>query len=139
MVILLRVQPKDFNTYGARRGNDDIMKRGTFANIRLLNKFMARQMPKTLHIPSGETVGLSPPSLFPLRVPWPQMDVWDAAERYAKAGTPVIILAGKEYGSGSSRDWAAKGPYLQASPILLCLPSHTLLFPGREGGAGGVL
>jgi len=88
--------PKEFNSYGARRGNDDIMARGTFANIRLVNKLVSKSGPRTLHIPSGE-----------------EMDVFDVAQRYVSEGNQVIILAGKEYGSGSSRDWAAKGPYLQ--------------------------
>ncbi|KAM5300351.1 cytoplasmic aconitate hydratase [Ctenodactylus gundi] len=87
--------PREFNSYGSRRGNDAIMARGTFANIRLLNKFLNKQAPQTVHLPSGET-----------------LDVFDAAERYQQAGLPLIVLAGKEYGSGSSRDWAAKGPYL---------------------------
>uniref|UniRef100_A0A8D0E843 Cytoplasmic aconitate hydratase n=1 Tax=Salvator merianae TaxID=96440 RepID=A0A8D0E843_SALMN len=87
--------PRDFNSYGSRRGNDAVMARGTFANIRLLNKFLNKQAPKTIHFPSGETV-----------------DVYDASERYQQEGHPLIVLAGKEYGSGSSRDWAAKGPFL---------------------------
>uniref|UniRef100_A0A8C9P1E1 Aconitase 1 n=1 Tax=Spermophilus dauricus TaxID=99837 RepID=A0A8C9P1E1_SPEDA len=87
--------PRDFNSYGSRRGNDAIMAWGTFANIRLLNKFLNKQAPQTIHLPSGET-----------------LDVFDAAERYQQAGLPLIVLAGKEYGSGSSRDWAAKGPFL---------------------------
>lgn len=87
--------PREFNSYGSRRGNDAIMARGTFANIRLLNKFLNKQAPQTVHLPSGET-----------------LDVFDAAERYQQAGLPLIVLAGKEYGSGSSRDWAAKGPFL---------------------------
>lgn len=86
---------REFNSYGSRRGNDAVMARGTFANIRLFNKFLNKQAPQTLHLPSGET-----------------LDVFDAAERYQQAGLPLIILAGKEYGSGSSRDWAAKGPFL---------------------------
>jgi aconitate hydratase len=91
------ITPKDFNTYGSRRGNDEIMSRGTFANIRLINKLMGGKTgPRTIHMPSGE-----------------EMDIFDAAMRYKKDKQPVIILAGKEYGSGSSRDWAAKGPYLQ--------------------------
>lgn len=90
------VEPKHFNTYGARRGNDEVMARGTFANVRLMNKLAEGQGPKTTHIPSGEV-----------------MSVFDAAEKYQNDGQHLIILAGKEYGSGSSRDWAAKGPYLQ--------------------------
>uniref|UniRef100_A0A8C8Z9Q7 Cytoplasmic aconitate hydratase n=1 Tax=Prolemur simus TaxID=1328070 RepID=A0A8C8Z9Q7_PROSS len=87
--------PREFNSYGSRRGNDAIMARGTFANIRLLNKFLNKQAPQTIHLPSGEI-----------------LDVFDAAERYQQEGLPLIVLAGKEYGSGSSRDWAAKGPFL---------------------------
>ncbi|XP_062849702.1 iron-responsive element-binding protein 2 [Trichomycterus rosablanca] len=90
-----RLTPREFNSYGARRGNDAVMTRGTFANIKLQNRLMGKTGPKTLHIPSGQT-----------------MDVFEAAELYQKDGVPLIILAGKEYGSGSSRDWAAKGPYL---------------------------
>ncbi|KJH47135.1 aconitate hydratase 1 [Dictyocaulus viviparus] len=89
------VSSSDFNTYGARRGNDEIMARGTFANIRLVNKLASKVGPYTLHIPSGK-----------------EYDVYDAAVQYANEGHPVIVLAGKEYGCGSSRDWAAKGPYL---------------------------
>lgn len=89
------IAPKDFNSYGSRRGNDAVMARGTFANIRLVNKLVGKPGPKTLHVPSGET-----------------MDVFDAAEKYRESGQQVIILAGKEYGSGSSRDWAAKGPWM---------------------------
>uniref|UniRef100_A0A7N8WRL2 Cytoplasmic aconitate hydratase n=1 Tax=Mastacembelus armatus TaxID=205130 RepID=A0A7N8WRL2_9TELE len=87
--------PRDFNSYGSRRGNDAVMARGTFANIRLFNKFLNKQAPQTIHLPTGET-----------------LDVFDAAERYRQSGVPLLILAGKEYGSGSSRDWAAKGPFL---------------------------
>jgi aconitate hydratase len=90
------VQPADFNQYGARRGNHEVMMRGTFANIRLRNLLLpGTEGGVTLHIPSGE-----------------QMSIYDAAMRYKLAGTPLIILAGKEYGSGSSRDWAAKGTML---------------------------
>lgn len=94
--------PRQFNSYGSRRGNDAVMARGTFANIRLVNKFLNKQGPQTLHLPSGET-----------------LDVYDAAERYQQDEHPLIILAGKEYGSGSSRDWAAKGPYLQGIKAVL--------------------
>merc|ERR1712141_314673 len=90
------VVPREFNSYGSRRGNGAIMARGTFANIRLVNKLNnGKAGPKTLHIPSSEIV-----------------DIFDAAQRYHEAGTPLMILAGKDYGSGSSRDWAAKGPFL---------------------------
>ncbi|CAN7048495.1 unnamed protein product [Brassica oleracea var. botrytis] len=91
------VDRKDFNSYGSRRGNDEIMARGTFANIRIVNKLMNGEVgPKTVHIPSGE-----------------KLSVFDAAMRYKSSGEDTIILAGAEYGSGSSRDWAAKGPMLQ--------------------------
>uniref|UniRef100_A0A6M2DYK7 aconitate hydratase n=1 Tax=Xenopsylla cheopis TaxID=163159 RepID=A0A6M2DYK7_XENCH len=86
---------RNFNSYGSRRGNDDVMARGTFANIRLVNKLVAKPGPRTIHVPSGE-----------------EMDIFDCAERYGKEGVPLIALVGKDYGSGSSRDWAAKGPYL---------------------------
>ncbi|KAE9413401.1 hypothetical protein Angca_007143 [Angiostrongylus cantonensis] len=90
------VSPDEFNTYGARRGNDEVMARGTFANIRLVNKLATKVGPYTLYVPSGM-----------------ESHVYDVAMKYADEGSPVIILAGKEYGCGSSRDWAAKGPYLQ--------------------------
>ncbi len=90
------VLPKDFNQYGARRGNDQVMTRGAFANIRLKNLLIAPQEGGyTRHFPDGE-----------------KMTIFDAAMRYKAEDVPVIILAGKEYGAGSSRDWAAKGPML---------------------------
>ncbi|MCS6894714.1 MAG: aconitate hydratase AcnA [Bacteroidia bacterium] len=89
------VEPKDFNSYGARRGNHEVMMRGTFANVRLKNKLVDREGGWTIHHPTGEV-----------------LTVYDAAMRYQSEGTPLIVLAGKEYGSGSSRDWAAKGPNL---------------------------
>jgi len=90
------VDRKDFNSYGARRGNDQVMARGTFANIRLVNKFIGKAAPKTVHFPSEEV-----------------MDVFDAADKYISENVPLIILAGANYGSGSSRDWAAKGVWMQ--------------------------
>ncbi|KAM7364094.1 cytoplasmic aconitate hydratase-like isoform 2-T2 [Cochliomyia hominivorax] len=87
--------PKDFNSYGSRRGNDAIMARGTFANIRLVNKLITKTGPRTIHIPSQE-----------------EMDIFDCAERYREEGIPLVLVVGKDYGSGSSRDWAAKGPFL---------------------------
>jgi aconitate hydratase len=91
------VQPKDFNQYGTRRGNDLVMTRGTFANIRLKNLMVApREGNWTKHQPSGQ-----------------EMSIFDAAMKYQAEGVPTIVLAGKEYGTGSSRDWAAKGPMLQ--------------------------
>jgi aconitate hydratase len=90
------VKPADFNQYGARRGNHEVMVRGTFANIRLRNLLVpGTEGGVTVHIPSGE-----------------QMSIYDAAVRYKAEHTPLIVLAGKEYGSGSSRDWAAKGTLL---------------------------
>ncbi|KAK7891781.1 hypothetical protein WMY93_023744 [Mugilogobius chulae] len=90
-----RLTPRDFNSYGARRGNDAVMTRGTFASVKLHNRLIGKTGPKTLHIPTGQT-----------------MDVFEAAERYQRDSVPLIILAGKQYGSGNSRDWVAKGPYL---------------------------
>jgi aconitate hydratase len=90
------VQKADFNSYGARRGNHEVMMRGTFANIRLRNLLApGTEGGVTIHIPSGE-----------------QMSIYDAAMKYQAAGTPLVVLAGKEYGTGSSRDWAAKGTML---------------------------
>jgi aconitate hydratase len=90
------VQPRDFNSYGARRGNHHVMMRGTFANIRLRNELApGTEGPWTSHLPDGEV-----------------LSVFDAAERYAADAVPLGVIAGKEYGSGSSRDWAAKGPSL---------------------------
>lgn len=91
----LGVTQPNYNSYGSRRGNDEVMARGTFANIRLINKLASKPGPHTRHFPSRD-----------------EMSVYDAAQRYKKEGRPLIILAGKEYGSGSSRDWAAKGPHL---------------------------
>jgi aconitate hydratase len=90
------VERKDFNSYGARRGNHEVMIRGTFANVRLKNKLVPEaEGTWTVHVPSGE-----------------EMTIFDASQRYLADATPTIVLAGKEYGSGSSRDWAAKGPNL---------------------------
>ncbi len=87
---------KDFNSYGSRRGNDRVMTRGTFANIRIKNLMLSGvEGGETIHVPSGE-----------------RMSIYDAAMRYKAEGTPLIVLAGKEYGTGSSRDWAAKGTLL---------------------------
>ena len=90
------IAPGDFNSYGSRRGNHEVMVRGTFANVRLRNQLVpGSEGTWTAHLPDGE-----------------QMTIFAAAERYLAEGTPTIVLAGKEYGSGSSRDWAAKGPNL---------------------------
>jgi aconitate hydratase len=90
------VTQRDFNQYGARRGNHEVMMRGTFANVRLRNALVEREGGWTVHLPDGE-----------------ELPIWDAAERYEHEGVPLIVIAGREYGSGSSRDWAAKGPNLQ--------------------------
>ena len=90
------VENKDFNSYGSRRGNHEVMMRGTFANIRLRNQLApGTEGGVTRHLPDGEN-----------------MTIYDAAMRYADEGTPLVVLAGREYGSGSSRDWAAKGTRL---------------------------
>ncbi|HWX46277.1 MAG TPA: aconitate hydratase AcnA [Solirubrobacteraceae bacterium] len=97
----LGVAPRDFNSYGSRRGNHEVMMRGTFANIRIRNLLRdehGNALPEggvTLHLPDGE-----------------QLSIYDAAMRYAQEGVPLVVLAGREYGSGSSRDWAAKGTKL---------------------------
>jgi aconitate hydratase len=90
------VEPKDFNSYGARRGNHEVMMRGTFANIRLRNLMVPGvEGGVTVHLPGEE-----------------QISIYDAAMRYKQQGTPLVIIAGREYGTGSSRDWAAKGTML---------------------------
>lgn len=90
------VDQRDFNSYGSRRGNDRVMHRGTFANIRIRNQMApGTEGGWTRHVPSNE-----------------QMAIYDAAERYKAEGTPLVVLAGTEYGTGSSRDWAAKGTLL---------------------------
>jgi len=90
------VKPHEFNSYGARRGNHEVMMRGTFANIRLRNQLApGTEGGWTLYQPSGE-----------------KMSIYDAAVKYREAGVPLVVIAGKEYGSGSSRDWAAKGTRL---------------------------
>jgi aconitate hydratase len=89
------VEPAEFNSYGSRRGNHEVMIRGTFANVRLRNQLVDKEGGFTRHFPDGE-----------------EMTIYDAAMRYADEGTPLLVLAGKEYGSGSSRDWAAKGTAL---------------------------
>jgi aconitate hydratase len=91
------VAPKDFNSYGARRGNHEAMMRGTFANIRIRNKMVPEiEGGFTVHLPDGEP-----------------LSIYDAAMKYKEEGVPTVVIAGKEYGTGSSRDWAAKGPLLQ--------------------------
>lgn len=89
------VEKKNFNSYGSRRGNDEVMVRGTFANVRIKNKLSSKEGGYTVHLPTGK-----------------EMFVYDAALKYQEEKTPLIVLVGKEYGSGSSRDWAAKGTFL---------------------------
>ncbi|HKS12120.1 MAG TPA: aconitase family protein, partial [Pseudomonas sp.] len=90
------VEPRDFNSYGSRRGNHEVMMRGTFANIRIRNEMLGgEEGGNTLHVPSGE-----------------KLAIFDAAMRYQAEGTPLVVIAGQEYGTGSSRDWAAKGTNL---------------------------
>ncbi|HSN10128.1 MAG TPA: aconitate hydratase AcnA [Hanamia sp.] len=94
-LINLAVEKKDFNSYGSRRGNDEVMVRGTFANVRIRNFLVEKEGGFTKYLPTGE-----------------EMPVFDAAMKYKETKTPLVVLAGKEYGSGSSRDWAAKGTFL---------------------------
>jgi aconitate hydratase len=89
------VQPGDFNSYGSRRGNHEVMVRGTFANVRLRNKMVNVEGGYARHLPDGA-----------------EMSIFEASEKYIGEGVPLLVIAGKEYGSGSSRDWAAKGPLL---------------------------
>ena len=90
------VEPRDFNSYGSRRGNHEVMMRGTFANIRIRNEMLGgEEGGNTIYIPTGE-----------------KMSIYDAAMRYQASGTPLVVIAGQEYGTGSSRDWAAKGTNL---------------------------
>lgn len=89
------VEKKHFNSYGSRRGNDEVMVRGTFANVRINNQLSTREGGYTTYLPTGE-----------------EMTVYEASKKYMEHNTPLVVLAGKEYGSGSSRDWAAKGTFL---------------------------
>jgi aconitate hydratase len=89
------VQPADFNSYGARRGNHEVMMRGTFANIRIRNRMVEKEGGHTIYVPTGQ-----------------ELSIYDAAMKYQHDGTPLVVFAGKMYGAGSSRDWAAKGTYL---------------------------
>jgi len=97
------IERGDFNSYGARRGNHEVMVRGTFANVRLKNQLVpGSEGTWTVHVPSGE-----------------EMTIYAASERYLADGVPLVVLAGKEYGSGSSRDWAAKGPNLLGVKVVI--------------------
>ena len=110
---------RDFNSYGSRRGNHEVMIRGTFANVRLRNRLVGREGGFTRHFPDGE-----------------EMTIYDAAMRYAGEGVQLVVLAGKEYGSGSSRDWAAKGTALLGVRAVIAreLRAHPPLEPDRDGG-----
>ncbi len=115
------VSPVDFNSYGSRRGNHEVMMRGTFANVRIKNEMAeGTEGGFTTHVPSGEV-----------------MPIYDAAMKYQAEGTPLIVLGGKEYGTGSSRDWAAKGTRLLGVKAVICreLRAHPPLQPGRHGRA----
>ena len=96
------VKKENFNSYGSRRGNDEVMVRGTFANVRIKNKLAQKEGGYTKYLPTGE-----------------EMSVYDASVKYKETETPLIVLAGKEYGSGSSRDWAAKGAFLLGIKVIL--------------------
>jgi aconitate hydratase len=89
------VHPRDFNSYGSRRGNHEVMVRGTFGNIRLRNQLVDKEGGYTVHLPDGE-----------------ETTIYEASLKYEEENVPLVVLAGKEYGSGSSRDWAAKGSFL---------------------------
>ncbi len=115
------VKPADFNSYGARRGNHEVMVRGTLANIRLRNQLApGTEGGWTTHVPSGE-----------------KMFIYDASVKYQAESTPLLIIAGKEYGSGSSRDWAAKGHAAagRSRGNRREFRAHPSLEPGRDGRA----
>ncbi|MBE0523376.1 MAG: aconitate hydratase AcnA [Methanosarcinales archaeon] len=101
-LVSLGIDQDDFNSFGSRRGNHEVMMRGTFANIRLRNKLVEKEGGWTLYLPTGEV-----------------MSIYDAAMRYIENNIPLIIIAGKEYGTGSSRDWAAKGTYLLGVKVVI--------------------
>ena len=119
------MKPADFNSYGARRGNHEVMVRGTLANIRLRNQLApGTEGGWTTHIPSGE-----------------KMFIYDASVKYAAEGVPLMIIAGKEYGSGSSRDWAAKGVLLLGVQGRDCgeLRANPPVESGRHGCASAAV
>ena len=120
-----QVAQKDFNSYGARRGNDDVMVRGTFANIRIKNEMMGgAEGGNTKHYPGGE-----------------ELSIYDAAQQYKAEGVPLVVFAGKEYGTGSSRDWAAKGTMLLGVKAVdrRELRAHPPLQPCRHGRAAAAV
>jgi len=113
----LGVAPEDFNSYGSRRGNHEVMMRGTFANIRIKNEMLGgEEGGNTLYQPGGE-----------------KLSIYDAAMRYQAEGVPLVVIAGKEYGPGSSRDWAAKGGHRRE------LRAHPPIQPHRHGRAGAAV
>ena len=112
------VAEADFNSYGSRRGNDEIMARGTFANVRLVNKLVERTGPYTKHFPSNE-----------------EMAIYDVAAKYISEGVQTVVLGGAEYGSGSSRDWAAKGHYLQGIKAVIVISDERIHIYGPVYGS----
>ena len=119
------MDPRDFNSYGARRGNHEVMMRGTFANVRLRNQLApGTEGGVTVHLPDGE-----------------QSSIYDVSLRYRDEGVPLLVLAGKEYGSGSSRDWAAKGTGLLGVRAVHRreLRAHPPVEPGRHGRASSAV
>ncbi len=118
------VQPADFNSYGSRRGNHEVMVRGTFANVRLRNKMVNTEGGFTRHLPDGA-----------------EMTIFEASEKYQTEKVPLVILAGKEYGSGSSRDWAAKGSASagRARGDRGKLRTHSSLESGRHGNSAAAI
>jgi aconitate hydratase len=119
------IHKPDFNSYGSRRGNHEVMMRGTFANVRISNEMLdGVEGGYTRHVPSGE-----------------QLPIYDAAMRYAEEGTPLIVVAGREYGTGSSRDWAAKGTLLLGVRAVYrgVLRAYPPLQPHRHGRAAAAV
>src|SRR3546814_16927673 len=115
-----QIRPLDFNSYGARRGNHEIMMRGTFANIRLQNEMVPGVTGgMTRHVPTGKP-----------------MSIYEAAMTYQEAGTPLAVIGGKESGTGSTRDWAAKGPRPQAAKAVIAQDSARNPRPNQTGRSG---
>jgi len=102
-----RITPRDYNSFGSRRGNDAVMVRGTFNHVRLNNKLVSKRIPSLL--PSSSPAPATTTLYFPANT---EMDIFDASEHYRNTKTPLIVLAGKDYGCGPSRDWVAKGPWM---------------------------
>ena len=105
------VKKEDFNSYGSRRGNDEVMVRGTFANVRIKNKLATKEGGYTQYLPTGE-----------------ELSVYEASVKYKENHTPLLVLAGKEYGSGSSRDWAAKGTFMLGIKAVLAESYERILY-----------